>query len=149
MVGRPCSCDTVGRCSLVPQAWNCASPATGYALCSSSARNVSLNLVQTVLAVSPSGDQFVYAARDGLYLRRMDEVEARRISGTEGESTVAPFSPNGEWIGYGSVTSNQLKKVRTSGGKPEFLANVVNIQNNLFGPSWTADGWILWVEQPE
>ena len=107
---------------------------------------VSMSLAQPVIAVSPTGDQVVYATRDGLYIRRMDELEARRISGTEGEDTAGPFfSPDGLWVGYFDLGAGQLKKVRTSGGEPDFLAAAAG---GGFGASWTKNGWILYIQQP-
>jgi serine/threonine-protein kinase len=109
-------------------------------------RNVAMDTGQPVIAVSRSGDELVYATREGLYLRRMSELEARRIPGTENEATGDPFfSPNGEWIGYVSLRSGQLKKVRATGGEPVFLADV---GVSGFSPFWTADGWIIFVQQP-
>ena len=108
--------------------------------------SLGLNLTQPALAVSSSGDQFVYATREGLYLRRLNELAARRVAGTEKDAPVDPFfSPDGQWVGYLSQESGQLKKVRTGGGEPVFLANAAG---SVYGPSWATNGWILYVQQP-
>ena len=71
------------------------------------------------LAVSPDGRQFIYGANKGLYLRSIDELDARLIPETEG--SVEPFfSPDGKWVGYWSlcgqeVEENQRQRRRTSG----------------------------------
>ncbi len=55
------------------------------------------------VALSPDGTHLVYVARQGgtqqIYLRAMDSLEARPISGTEG--ALNPFfSPDGQWVGF-------------------------------------------------
>jgi Tol biopolymer transport system component len=108
--------------------------------------DVSFDPTQNILAVSPAGDQLVYATADGLYLRRMSDLDARRIPGTEGEPTADPFfSPDGQWVGYRSLGTGQLKKIPTMGGAPVFLADVVG---SVFGASWARNGSILYVQQP-
>ena len=47
------------------------------------------NLMNALLAVSPDGRQFVYSTSEGLYLRSMDELDARLIPGT-GENPQQP-----------------------------------------------------------
>ena len=47
------------------------------------------NLDFQVLAVSPDGKQFVYSTTKGLYLRSVDELDAKLIAGTEGKPDVA------------------------------------------------------------
>lgn len=81
----------------------------------------------THVALSPDGRRLAYAARvDGstqLYLRELDQLEARPITGTEG--AYRPFfSPDGEWIGFISdETDAKLKKVAVRGGAPQTLAD--------------------------
>ncbi len=57
----------------------------------------------TALALSLDGSQLVYAARRGgrtqLYLRRMDQIEAAPMPGTE-DAAEPFFSPDGEWVGF-------------------------------------------------
>ena len=55
------------------------------------------------LAVSPDGKQFVYSTTKGLYLRSVDELAAKLIAGTEGNTQQPFFSPDGKWIGYFSA----------------------------------------------
>ena len=61
-----------------------------------------LTQVGSILAVSPDGSQFVYSTPEGLYLRSVDELDARLIPGTEGNPQSPFFSPDGKWIGYWS-----------------------------------------------
>ncbi len=91
-----------------------------------------------VIAVSPDGRFFVYQAREGLYLRSMDSLEARLIQGTS-ENLTSPFvSPDGQWIGYFAATG-QLKKIAVTGGTPVTLCSATA----AFGASWTHDNTIL------
>lgn len=71
-----------------------------------------------------------YVARTGaarqLYLRRLDEVQATAMPGTE--HALAPFfSPDGRWVAYYSADSvgkvNELRKVPVDGGPPQALCN--------------------------
>ena len=95
---------------------------------------------RTVVALSPDGSQFVYNVSNGLYLRSMDEPEARLISGTEENLRNPFFSPDGQWVGYWSVTDAQLKKIPINGGAPVILCDA----GILFGASWGEDNVIVY-----
>jgi eukaryotic-like serine/threonine-protein kinase len=91
-----------------------------------------------VLAISPDGDQVVYAARsvggDRLYQRRLAELDASPIPGTEG--AIGPFfSPDGQWIGFAS--GGVLKMVPTSGGTPRTVVDSPNLTGASWGPGDT------------
>ena len=73
----------------------------------------------SILAISPDGSQVAMVRGDGLYLRSMDELQARVLTGTQGEVVSYPFfSPDGRWVGYFSPNDGQLKKVPVGGGEP-------------------------------
>jgi serine/threonine-protein kinase len=93
--------------------------------------------VAPALALSPDGSRLVIPGRDGLYLREMDQLEARLIPGTEGADQTA-FSPDGEWIVY-ETTNDELRKVRLAGGGSIALAPDV-----MIGTSWGPDGTIVY-----
>ena len=96
------------------------------------------------MAVSPDGSQIVYVANNQLYLRNLDEMEARPIQGTD-ESPFSPFfSPGGEWVGYFSGSDDQLKKIAPIGGASVTLGDATN----SFAWSWSSDDTILY-GQPE
>ena len=95
---------------------------------------------RAVVALSPDGSQFVYNTSTGLQLRSMDGLEARLISGTEENLTNPFFSPDGQWVGYWSVTDAQLKKIPISGGAPVILCDA----GNPFGASWGEDNVIVY-----
>ena len=74
------------------------------------------------IALSPDGTFVVYGAlniatnRSHLYVRRLDQFEARLI--TNSANALNPFvSPDSRWIGFFS-SDGQLKKVPVSGGQP-------------------------------
>ena len=69
------------------------------------------------VAVSPRGTHVVYVANQQLYLRAIDEMDAKALGGTEGSAPTIPFfSPDGQWIGFYSMRDSQLKKIALTGG---------------------------------
>ena len=97
-----------------------------------------------VLAISPRGDQVVYAARDvvgdRLHLQRRNDLEASSIPGTEG--AIGPFfSADGQWIGFAS--GGVLRAVPIAGGAPRRLADAPNFD----GASWGPDDTIVFSPQ--
>ena len=93
------------------------------------------------LAISRDGRLVAFGAgpegrRSQLYVRAVDAVEARALSGTEG-ATHPFFSPDGAWLGY--LSDGQVKKVRIDGGRAFSLADVANPG----GQSWSARGQIV------
>jgi serine/threonine protein kinase len=96
------------------------------------------------LAVSPDGKQFVYSTPKGLYLRSVDELAAKLISGTEGATEQPFFSPDGKSIGYFSAGDRKLKKIALSGGTAVTLCAVTK----LAGAWWSADDTIAYGQYP-
>jgi eukaryotic-like serine/threonine-protein kinase len=97
------------------------------------------------VALSPDGTYLAYVARQGdtqqIYLRAMDSLEAKPITGTEG--AVNPFfSPDGHWLGF--FTNNKLKKVYVSGGAAINIADVTF----PFGAGWGSRGMIAYTPTP-
>jgi eukaryotic-like serine/threonine-protein kinase len=71
--------------------------------------------------------------RDGktqIYIRNLDSMEAKPISGTEGAFCTPFFSPDGQWIGF--ISDSKLKKVAVNGGAAVVLAEMAGIT----GASW-------------
>ena len=87
------------------------------------------------LAISPDGKNLVYVAKQRLYLRPLNSLEATPIVGTEGGANPF-FSPDGKWIGF--IVSSQVKKVAITGGTPISVCNAEAI-----GASWGPDDTIL------
>ena len=98
----------------------------------------------SILAMSPDGSQIAMVRGDGLYLRSMDELQARVLPATQGEVVLDPFfSPDGRWVGYFSPNDGQLKKVPVGGGEAVFITEVTGFTGN---PSWSLDDSILYVQ---
>ena len=96
-------------------------------------------VANVVLALSPEGSHFVYNTRQGLYIRSIDELEARLIAGTQAGGSRDPFfSPDGQWVGF--YRESQLQKIAISGGAPVRLGPVAG---RLLGVSWGVDDMIL------
>jgi serine/threonine protein kinase len=100
----------------------------------------SLGLGNSVLAVSPDGNRLVYSTAEGLYLRSMDNLNARFIPGTDENPQQPFFSPDGKWIGYYSAPDQELKKISISGGAPVALCNT----ENFTGAKWYSNKTIVY-----
>jgi serine/threonine-protein kinase len=94
------------------------------------------------LALSPDGSTLAFIGNLNpdvvtspslLFVRRLDELAATALAGTDGAS--APFfSPDGQWIAF--FAEGKLRKVATSGGAVVTLCDARVGR----GGSWTSDG---------
>jgi serine/threonine protein kinase/Tol biopolymer transport system component len=95
------------------------------------------------MALSPDGTVLVYVSiidgRNQLMMRRLDELEAQPIPGTEGAEELF-FSPDGTWIAFITKPEGKLKKVRVDGGLPVTLCDASPLG---VGASWGDDGYIV------
>ena len=93
------------------------------------------------LALSSDGQRLVYVARSEgrsqLYLRKLNEFEARPISGTEG-ARYPFFSPDGRWIAF--FADGRLQRVSVDGGTPVSVCDVPIVGR---GGTWGPDGTIV------
>lgn len=92
--------------------------------------------------VSPDGKMVVLEGTDEngqfhLWLRRMDSLEARKLTGTEGAYD-SFWSPNSEFVGF--FAGGMLKIVSVHSGLPQTVANVAN----GWGGNWGSEGVILY-----
>jgi serine/threonine-protein kinase len=107
-------------------------------------------------ALSPDGSVLVYHARTGsgsmLYRRRIDELEAHPIAGTEGGFDPF-FSPDGAQLGFSTEpsfrsltegalrrTEGALRRIRLDGGVPR---TITEFQGELMGADWGNDDEIV------
>jgi serine/threonine-protein kinase len=94
-----------------------------------------------MVAISQDGARIAYVARSGtrqmIYLRRINQLEAKPIPGTE-NSGLPFFSPDGQWLGFWNGASSKLKKIAFSGGAPLTICK----SEGVYGVSWGQDGTI-------
>jgi Tol biopolymer transport system component len=95
--------------------------------------------------VSPNGRFLAFVARADrgpmtIWLRSLDSLEARPLTGTEARSIAADlfWSPDSRFIGYADV---RLKKVDISGGPPQALAELEGTQYR--GGAWSRNGIVI------
>ncbi len=98
----------------------------------------------TQAAIAPDGSSIVYSdstAGGYVLMRKLrDAAEATALAGTEGG--VSPFfSPDGKWIGYGTL-DNKVKKVPVTGGGSVTLAEDMNPEYVI--GAWLDDGTIVY-----
>ena len=94
--------------------------------------------------LSPDGHSIVYsgAAKSGngraFYVRRLDQLTSREISGTDRSFRSPVFSPDGKWIAF-ILGRRRLVKVPVEGGAPVTLAAVADYG----GLDWSPTGEII------
>ncbi|MCH7491170.1 MAG: protein kinase, partial [Gemmatimonadetes bacterium] len=93
------------------------------------------------VAFSPDGSRFVYRGQSAggapqLFVRAIDDLETRPVSGTEGASQPF-FSPDGQWLGF--YGDGHLKKVQVTGGPSLPIVEIAS----LLGASWGANDVIV------
>jgi serine/threonine-protein kinase len=99
--------------------------------------------IQYTFAVSPDGSQFVYNTNNGLYLRSIKSLDARPIAGTDKDSLMPFFSPDGKSLGFWASSEQKLKKVAVSGGAPTDLCDTSSV---ILAPSWDSEDTILYTD---
>jgi Tol biopolymer transport system component len=103
----------------------------------------------TAMTISSDGRFVVYSAieenpgpqaKPRLYLRRIDQLEAISIAGTEGGDN--PFlSPDNRWVGFSA--DGKLKKVPVEGGVPGTLCD---LSDWFLGATWGHDNSIVFAD---
>ncbi len=94
------------------------------------------------MAFSPAGDRLMFAAGSGtatkLYVRPLDQTEARLVPGAEGATSLF-VSPDGKWVAF--TAGGKLKKVSVEGGSPIELTST-----GWGGGCWLPDGAIVFTQ---
>lgn len=93
------------------------------------------------VALSPDGRTLAFRASNQLFVRRMGEVDAVPLAGTESPSSAGPvFSPEGEWLAYRD--RRELRKVLIRGGAPITICPA----RNFGGADWGENGSIVFTD---
>jgi len=96
---------------------------------------------RTSLSWTPDGKALVFVGRRAgirqLYVRRLDETEARPLANTEGAQAVA-VSADGHWVAF--WTARALRKVSLDGGPAMDLATGVGVPSGL---AWDSTGGLF------
>jgi serine/threonine-protein kinase len=105
------------------------------------------NAFSPAIAVSPDGRSIVYSGvspvERQLYVRRLDDLEARPIPNTEG--AYSPFfSPDGHWVGF--VAGDKMKKVDLLGGPAVTVADFGQ-GTLLAGAAWSTSDTIYFAHE--
>jgi len=97
------------------------------------------------VAISPDGTRVAYVAGSGisgsqqLYMRALDQLEARLVEGLEPAPRSPFLSPDGKWVGFFGEP-NVLRKVTVNGGPP---STICGIDGGPRGASWGANDTII------
>jgi len=88
--------------------------------------------------LSPDGTRLVYVSQKRLLTRRLDQLKATELAGTEG--AYEPFfSPDGQWVAF--FAGVKLKKISVEGGSAVALGDAAS--GSGLGGSWGEDGNIV------
>ena len=95
------------------------------------------------IAVSPQGDRLAYVTQGAsgthTVVRRTSELVGREIARTA--FTNLTFSPDGRWLAYTELNSDDVRKVPVDGGQSVTLGSAANLV--LRGLAWTAADTIV------
>src|SRR4029079_11964126 len=95
----------------------------------------------TLIALSHDGRSLLYRALTNgvakLYLRKLGDLDAREIPGTDGAGQSPFFSPDDAWVGF--FVGTTLMKVPLTGGRPQRISEPVTNR----GATWSVDGSIV------
>ena len=136
----------VGAVAALVMSRNQASPANSarYELTTSAAEPFTSDPAGVNVAISPDGSRIVYTASRGglkvLVMRRLDQLEASPIAGTEGAEEPF-FSPDGRHIGF--MTLDALKRVPVDGGP---TVTICPADAGFRGASWGAGDIIVFAK---
>jgi serine/threonine-protein kinase len=87
------------------------------------------------VSLAPDGTRIAYTVRGRLFVRALNEMDARPVTETTQVTADPFFSPDGQWIGFYSITEQALKKVAVAGGAPVTIYKV----HPAFDATWEGD----------
>jgi serine/threonine-protein kinase len=135
---------TLGGTSLAPAASTATRGRVQFVIEADSGVTGSVVASDSPPALAPDGGTVVFAANGPggglLYARRLDELTARPIVGTEGAGWPF-FSPDGAWVGFAS--RGAIRKVRLAGGTPVIVTELPPSVGAFQGGHWGRDDVIV------
>jgi len=106
-----------------------------------------VNALRTAVTLSPDGTSLAFAGQSSpnappqLYVRRLEELQATPLPGTEGARNPF-FSPDGQWIAF--FAEGELRKIAVAGGATVTLSEAPDDR----GGTWSEDGTIVFTPAP-
>jgi serine/threonine protein kinase/Tol biopolymer transport system component len=106
----------------------------------------------TPLAISRDGSMLAFVGErdrvDQLYLRRLGQLQAVPL--VTGAVSEPFFSPDGQWVGFVSISDGKLKKIPVAGGIAVPICDIHSDQpGGARGASWGDDDYIVFNPSPE
>ena len=100
------------------------------------------NTGRKFIAVAPDGSALVFNATQRFFYRKMADLEARPIPGTEAfQAVVNPvFSPDGRSLAFWATSDRSLKRIAVTGGAAVTLCP---LETAPFGMSWGESGIVF------
>ena len=100
-----------------------------------------LNLSRsTAPRISPDGKRIVYSSHNRLWLRDLDRIKPREITGTR--NALHPFwSPDSMELGF--EKDGVIWKIAVDGGEPTAICTLTRRFTDVGGASWREDGTIV------
>ena len=93
-----------------------------------------------------TGPRIAYVANNQLYLKSLNEEEAKPIPGTNRDVSTPLFSPDGKWIAFFSSQEKKLEKIPLTGGAAVTLAENIELP---YEASWSSNGQIIMGQVPQ
>jgi Tol biopolymer transport system component len=91
----------------------------------------------TIPTPSPDGQMLAFVTggtgQPVVWVRPLDAIDARRLSGTEGATGAVVWSPDGRWIAF--FAEGRLKKIAPSGGPAQTIGSIPGFQDAAWGTS--------------
>jgi len=96
-----------------------------------------------VVAISPDGTKVAYSANRRIYVRSIDQLDARAVTDTI-MATNPVFAPDGESLVFATVAEGgiALRRIAVSGGAASTLTTLEGIPS-FSGMSWSRDGILV------
>ena len=92
------------------------------------------------VGISRDGTQIAYVADDQIFLKNLNEAEARPIVGTDEDASTPVFSLDGRQFGFYSVQDQELKRISVAGGTPVTVIST-DFPNDI---TWGDDDTIMY-----